>query len=604
MPGTEKVLQGLGVADGIAIGRAVCVETRVGDVFRFPLPEGGLDAEVERLYDAVQNADEELRGISGNAAGDLRQEVGGILDAHVLLLKDAALLDRVIKRIREERVNAEWAVHRTTCELAERFDAVDDEYLRERKQDVLDVGQYLLRALQGMAHHELSEVEGDIILVADDLPPAEAVRLGRERVLGFAIGSGGRTSHTTIIARSLKVPAVGGLEGVTALVTDEDPVIIDGGAGLVILHPTPETLADYRHRQRELERRDRQLLGTRDLETVTLDGVCIYLMANIDLPEEIDDAVAVGAAGIGLYRSEFLYIEKSPAMPTEEDHLETYLRLAAGVAPHPLIIRTYDLGGRKLAREMMDSDEENPVLGIRGIRLTMARPAIFRTQLRAVFRAASEQDVWVMLPLITSVEEVRAFRRFAEQILDELEAEGTACRRDFRLGVMIEVPSAAIIADLLAREVDFFSIGTNDLIQYSLAVDRNNEHVAHLYRPLHPAILRMLRFVVDSARTAGIEVSLCGEMAADPKIAPLLVGLGLRRLSVSPRLVPVIKSRIRACSAADLAALAVRCLELDTATAVEQTLDDFLGATIVGEPGSERAGARGASVTERGGDEA
>jgi phosphotransferase system enzyme I (PtsI) len=327
-------------------------------------------------------------------------------------------------------------------------------------------------------------------------------------------------------------------------------------------------------------------MATRDLAAVTVDGVTIQLMANIDLPEEIEDTVAVGAAGIGLYRSEFLYIEKSPEMPTEEDHLGIYKRLAEAVAPHPLIIRTYDLGGRKLAKEMMDAGGENPVLGMRGLRLTMARPAMFRTQLRAVFRAARDHEIWLMLPLVASVEEVREFRSFADQVLDELEAEGRKCSRNYRLGVMIEVPSAAMVADHLAQEVDFFSIGTNDLIQYSQAVDRNNEQVAHLYRPLHPGLLRMLRFIIDSAREAGIEVSLCGEMAADPTIAPLLVGLGLRRMSVSPRLVPVIKAQLRRLSAKELADVAERCLEMSTADEVAEYLNDFLLRRAPEEPSS------------------
>jgi phosphoenolpyruvate-protein phosphotransferase (PTS system enzyme I) len=313
---------------------------------------------------------------------------------------------------------------------------------------------------------------------------------------------------------------------------------------------------------------------------VTRDGVPVALMANIDLPEEVEEVALFGAAGVGLYRSEFLYIEKSPRLPTEEEHLEIYRKLIEAAAPHPAIIRTYDLGGRKLAREVMETEEENPVLGLRGIRLTLARRDVFRTQIRALYRAAVYGDLWVMLPLVSRLEEVRSFRAFAAEVLAELANEGLEFRPDIRLGVMIEVPAAAMIADLLAKEVDFFSIGTNDLIQYSLAVDRNNEHVADLYQPLHPAILRMLRFVIDSAQAAGIEIGLCGEMAADPRCALLLVGMGLRRLSVSPRRIPEIKTWIRELSSGELRDLAHRCMQYATAEEVQKHLESFFAGEV------------------------
>ncbi len=303
-------------------------------------------------------------------------------------------------------------------------------------------------------------------------------------------------------------------------------------------------------------------------------------MANIDLPEELEDVLAFGARGIGLYRSEFLYIERSPELPSEEEHLALYRHLVEAAAPEPVIIRTYDLGGRKLAQELLETHEDNPVLGLRGIRLTLARPQVFKAQIRALLRAGLYGDLRLMLPLISGLDEVRAFRAFAAEVMAELEAEGLEYRRDLPLGVMIEVPSAAVIADVLAREVDFFSIGTNDLIQYSLAVDRNNEHVADLYQPAHPAILRMLRFVICSAAEAGIEVGLCGEMAADPRYAALLIGLGLRRLSVTPRSVPALKQRIRGLAAEALAELAERCLELGTAAEVEDLLDSALDPMV------------------------
>ncbi len=299
---------------------------------------------------------------------------------------------------------------------------MDDAYLRERSEDLTDVGRHLLRSLQGIAHHDLSELPNDVVIVADDLTPSDAIRLGRERVIGFAIESGGRTSHTTIIARSLNIPAVVGLVGIMGLLQDEAPIIVDGETGTVILHPTEEVAAQYRARKAEIQRRDRDLLATRELAAVTRDGVEVCLMANIDLPEEVGEVTPFGAAGVGLYRSEFLYIEKSPRLPTEDEHVQIYRRLIELSAPHPAIIRTYDLGGRKLAREMLATQEDNPVLGLRGIRLTLARPEVFRTQIRALFRAGLYGDLWIMLPMVSTVEEVRKFRTFASEVMAEMRA--------------------------------------------------------------------------------------------------------------------------------------------------------------------------------------
>ncbi len=575
-----QTIKGLGVSAGIAIGRAVVIENRARDIYRLPLPSEDVEPEVARFEEAVEQARSEVARTQLRASEDLGEHLGAIFDAHLLVLCDTGFLERVSERIRQEQVNAEWAVHRASQEYADRFAAMEDEYLRERQVDLEDVVHHLLRRLQGISHHEISEIEGPIVVVADDLTPSEAVHLGRQRVVGFALETGGRTSHTTIIARSLKLPAVAGLGEVTELVTDQDPVIIDGEEGVVILHPTPEVLESYRDRIQDLETRELGFLETRELAARTRDGVDVHLMANLDLPEELEDVLSFGARGIGLYRSEFLYIEKSPDLPTEEDHVALYRQLVERVAPDPVVIRTYDLGGRKLARELLDIHEDNPVLGLRGIRLTLARPGVFKAQLRALYRAAAAGDLRVLLPMISGIEEVRAFRAFADAVMEELEDEGLEFRRDAPLGVMIEVPSAALTAEILAREVDFLSVGTNDLIQYSLAVDRNNEHVADLYQPGHPAILRMLRTVIDASREAGIEVSLCGEMAADPRYAPLLVGMGLRHLSVTSRSVPALKTRLRELAVSDLEELAARCLAASTGPEVEELLGSGLQSLL------------------------
>jgi phosphotransferase system enzyme I (PtsI) len=576
-----RVIRGMGVSAGVAIGRSVIIETRAQDVIRQSIQEDLVDAEVARLHEAVQFCSKDLEKTRTEVGEDFGGDLAGIFDAHLLLLSDVKFLGRVEERIRTQKVNAEWAVHKTTEELDQRFAQMDNPYLRERGADLSDVARHLLRCLQGTSHHEACELAPNAVVVADDLTPSDAIRLGRRHVLGFAIESGGRTSHTTIIARSLNLPAVAGLTGLIKELADDVPLIVDGEEGTVILYPTPEMVDRYRTRRFDLECRDRDLMMTRELAAVTRDGAAVSLMANIDLPEEVEEGVCFGAAGIGLYRSEFLYIEKSPLLPSEEEHIAIYRKLIEAAAPHPAVIRTYDLGGRKLAREVMETHEENPVLGLRGIRLTLSRPDIFRTQIRALLRAGLFGDLWVMLPLVSTLDELRSFRAFTAEVAAELEREGLPFQRDLRLGVMIEVPAAAVMADLLAREVDFFSIGTNDLIQYSLAVDRNNEHVASLYQPLHPAILRMLRHVIDSARAANIDVGLCGEMAGETRHALLLIGMGLRRLSMSPRRIPEIKTWLRRMTVSELADLADRCMSFSTAGEVQQQVESFFEAAMV-----------------------
>ena len=578
----EKI-QGLGVSPGIALGRAVCMETAEDGVIRIPLEADAVEAEVSRLHEAVETTREELAITRRKAHEAVGEELASVFDAHALLLTDRALLDRIERLIREEGVNAEWAVHRTGEELGERFLSIDAPHLRERYEDLRDVTRYLLRCLQGLDHHhDISEVEGEVVIVAHDLTPSQAVRLGRGRVVGFAVETGGPTSHTAIIARALAVPLVAGLTGVVTRVAQQTPLMVDGSRGVLVVEPDVESLRYYEREIRQRDARDSERAATRSLVCESRDGVRISLLANIELLEEIELARRYGAEGVGLYRSEFLYIERSPELPDEEEHLETYRRLMEAMRPHPVIVRTLDLGGRKLAREVLHTEEDNPVLGLRGIRLTMARPEIFRVQLRGLFRAGAHDPLSIMLPMVTTVAEIREFRAFADAILDELRAEGTSCCANYRLGAMIEVPSAALTADALVREVDFVSVGTNDLIQYALAVDRNNEHVSYLYRPLHPAILRMIRFVLDAASQTEVEVSLCGEMGADAAAAALLVGMGLRRISLSPRMIPEVKTRIRRMNVAEMAGVAAKCLDCGTAQEVEELLQGNPAAAAAG----------------------
>ncbi len=574
-PTVEETLQGAAAAPGVAIGPAVSLRGHGVQVLRVPIRERGLDREVERFGAAVRTVESELEATESRIAETYGSDLASIFHAHSVILRDSSFARRIDRTIREDRVNAEWAVQAVADDLGEKFAQVKSQHLRERGEDLRDVTRYLLRALAGRTSTPGfgKDFDRSVVVVSHELTPDEVLRLGRRGAVGFAIEVGGANSHTAIVARALDVPLVTGIVNITHRVADDDPVIVDGEEGRLTLHPTSGTLERYRSLRRRRRRKEESLTtAARKLPARSRDGVEVELLANVELPEECEDVRRFGAAGIGLYRSEFLYLERSPELPGEEEHLALIRGLLEGLAPLPVVVRTLDLGGGKVARGLGQQEEENPVLGLRGIRLTLARTDIFRSQLRALFRAAVFGNLRIMVPMVTALEEIRALRALCAEVCAELEAEGVEHRRDVEIGAMVEVPATVLIARQLAAEVDFLSIGTNDLIQYALAVDRTNEQVAGLYQPLHPAVLGMIRLVVEAGRRRRTPVALCGEMAASPECVPLLLGLGLRQLSVSPRNVPLTKEVVRTVDVGDAEELARRCVAASTAGEVRELL--------------------------------
>jgi phosphoenolpyruvate-protein phosphotransferase (PTS system enzyme I) len=565
-----RTYKGVGVSPGIAIGRAVIVEKRVSAVYRVPIREEEVPSEVTRFLESLEKTRDELHELKVKVSRSMGDEYASIFEAHAMIVGDASFSDKVTQKIELEQVNAEWALAEVQEELQARFASFDDDYLRERVADVKDVAERVLINLMGIAHHDLSEIKHDVVIIADDLTPSDTVHFNRRPIVGFATEVGGRTSHTSIIAKSLFMPAVIGVPRLTKIVDNDELVIVDGYEGTVVVNPTPAMLSEYRTRESRHEEAEKKLLENRDLEAVTRDHHKISLQANIELVEELDDARKFGAEGIGLYRSEFLYISTAPYLPTEEEHFNVYRKLAEATAPNWCVIRTFDLGGKKLAREVMGSKEENPVLGLRALRLCMQHRDMFKTQLRALLRASAFGHIKIMFPLVSGVQELRQVKTLVREIRLELDAEGIAYDRELQIGIMIEVPSAAVVADLLATEADFFAIGTNDLIQYSLAIDRGNENVSYLYEPLHPALLRLIKFVIDAGKRAGIPVSMCGEMASDPIYAIVLLGLGLEIYSMNPSSIPVVKNVIRSVRYRDCRRIAEACLNKKTAQEIEE----------------------------------
>lgn len=569
---SPRVFRGIGVSPGIAVGKALVVEARRPRVKREPVDPARIPLEISRLRQALEVSRRQILEIQERIAKEVGAQYARIFDAHLLILEDRWLAEQASAVIEHERVNAEFAVEEVLDPVRQALSRVEDGYLRERRTDVDDVGDRLLRNLLGQrGSFQVEGMRGEAILFAHDLSPSDTAQLHRDAVLGLVTQTGGRTSHSAIMARSLEIPAIVGVEQICAEVQNHETVILDGTEGVVVLSPDLETLSRYQARKQQFEYAGLALHKLGGLPAETQDGYRVRVTANIESTEELPTVRDHGAEGIGLYRSEFLYLNRRD-LPTEEEHFAVYRTVAAEMHPRPTVIRTLDFGGDKLASAIQLAAEENPSLGLRAIRLCLHRPDMFRVQLRAILRASAFGALRIMYPMISGVAELRAANAILEDVKVELQHQGVAFDPEIQVGAMIEIPSAAMTADLLAREVDFFSVGTNDLIQYALAIDRINEQVAYLYEPLHPAVLRLLRSVVSAAHNEGIWISMCGEMAADPLYGLLLVGLGLDELSMTPGAIPLMKRIIRSVTYGQAAEVAQRVFGCATAQEVEGLL--------------------------------
>ena len=543
-------LDGLGVSPGIAIGPAHVSAGRSAEVPEYQVPAGEVAAERERFAAAVAKASHQITKIKGKIANlppAAVEELGYLMDAHLQMLADSRLVRGVDEKIAADRINAEAAVQAVIHDITRGFDSVDDVYLAGRARDIRDVGDRLIRNLTKTPYHAFSVLPEGSIVIAEDLTPADTALLDPRRISGFATVLGGTDGHTAIMARSLSLPAVLGAHGLMATVRSGDMVVVDGAAGRIVINPSPATLAAYERRREELSQERRQLARLKNLPSLTRDGTEIRLQANLELPRELDAALEAGAGGIGLLRTEFLFMNRDE-LPDEEEQYRGLLSIIAGMAGKPATIRTLDLGGEKLASspDVPVSQGNNPALGLRAIRLTLKAPKLLETQISAILRAGAHGPVRILLPMVSTVSEVRQVREIMMKAARRLVRKHIAIADPLPpLGVMIELPGAALTADALARTCDFFAIGTNDLTMYTLAIDRADESVAHLYNPLHPAVLRLIQFATEAALRARIPISICGEMAGDPRYASLLLGLGIRDLSMNAGSLLRVKQRVR-----------------------------------------------------------
>jgi phosphoenolpyruvate-protein phosphotransferase (PTS system enzyme I) len=578
-------LKGIGVSSGVAAGPALVAIQRT-QVIRFPIAPDRVARELSALERARRRSHEQLEQIRRRISELKGADLAAIFDAQLLMLDDPVLVGRAADLIATERVNAEWAVQRAFDEISAVFNDVEDPYLHERKGDLHDVAGRLrmnLRGEMGGARDLLQDLDSPCVLVADELTPSVVAQLDWTRILGFATDAGSRTYHTAILARSLGVPAVVGLHDVSRRIPAGASVIIDGDSGDLIIDPTPADRQEAEARTRL--QRTRWTTRAEEGPTLTTDGVRVQLHANIERSDDVAMALASGAEGIGLYRSEFLLVGGPPDLAGEDEQYEVYRHVVENMAPRPVTIRTFDIDERQIARPLVDTaldarwfpDAERPGhAGLRGIRFGLAQPTIFKTQLRALLRAASHGSLRIMFPFVSSVQEVRAARALLSDARSELEARGAAAGR-VDVGIMIEVPSAAFTASLLAREVDFFTIGTNDLIQYTLAVDRTDERVSDRYEPLHPAVLRLIRQVRRGALRQGIPVAVCGEMASDPLLLRLLIGCGLTEFSMTPGALLMARRVASETGAGDMARIAARVMTLGTVEEIERVLVEYFG---------------------------
>ena len=564
----EIRFEGAGVSPGIAFGQVHVVRDELDEVVRYRIAPSQVADEISRFETALIQTRMQILEMQQRIAESIEAKDAAIFDAHLLVVEDRTLIDEVLRKLETDLCNVEWIFQEVATRYAETLNRIDDPYLRERALDIQDVTKRVIRNLQGKAPKTFLALTEPHILVAHNLTPSDTASMDRAKVLGIATDLGSRTSHAAILARSLSIPAVVGLHDITAKVETGQQVLLDGNDGCLIVSPAPETLAHYAEIESRRAKVTAKLKELRETTSITRDGRHIVLSANIELPEDVNAVEVNGAEGIGLYRTEFLYLNR-PALPSEDEQYETYRKVAERVRPHPLIIRTFDLGGDKLAPGTVDiTDELNPFLGWRAIRFCLENIDIFKTQLRAILRASAVGNVKIMFPMISGLDELRGAVAALDECKKELRRSGMEMAEKIEVGAMIEIPSAAITANVLASEVDFFSIGTNDLIQYALAVDRVNEKIAHLYEPTHPAILRLLKMITDAAHANHIWVGVCGEMAGDIALVPLLLGLGVDELSAAASLVPRVKRAVQSLEIPECRQLVEEAFHLYTATEI------------------------------------
>ena len=563
--------KGTGASPGIALGRALVIEHSELVIEKKTIEN--IDEEIQKLESAVKVSKEELTKVKEKALDELGEHEAEIFEAHLLVLEDPELIGSAISKIRDEKVNADYALNEIKEMFVAMFESMDNEYMRERAADIKDVTNRVLRHILGIKVVDLAGLDEEVVLIAHDLTPSDTATMNKNMVLGFLTDIGGRTSHTAIMARTLEIAAVVGLNDITKKVKDGDYIVFNGDTGEVIVNPDEETKAKYTSLKEEFEEYRKSLELLKGQASITTDGRHVELAGNIGSPNDVEGLIKNDAEGVGLYRTEFLYMDKEDSFPTEEEQYEAYKAVLEGMNNKPIVIRTLDIGGDKELPYFEMEAEMNPFLGYRAIRLCLDRKDIFKTQLRALYRASVHGKLRIMFPMISSLEELLDAKEVIKEVLKELDAENIAYSNDVEVGMMIEIPSAAVISDVLAKHVDFFSIGTNDLIQYTCAVDRMNQKISHLYNQFNPAVLRLIKMVIDNAHKEGKWVGMCGESAGDQRMIPILLGFGLDEFSMSPISILPARKLITSLSYADMQKFADEVLAMGTAKEIKEYVD-------------------------------